>query len=101
MAKTANLYVRIEPELKEQAEDILNSLGISVSNAINMFYKQIVLQRGIPFELKMPQSRMLDLTKMTAQEFDEEMERAYQDMQAGRGIPAKQAFEEIRMRHGL
>ena len=43
--KTANLYARIEPEVKDQAESILTSLGIPVSNAINMFYKQIILQR--------------------------------------------------------
>ena len=56
MAKTANLYARIEPEVKEQAESILAALGIPVSNAINMFYKQIILQRGIPFEMKLPQT---------------------------------------------
>ncbi len=49
MTKSANLYTRIEPEIKEQAEKILSTLGISSSSAINMFYKQIILQRGIPF----------------------------------------------------
>ena len=39
MAKTANLYARIEPEVKEQAESILSALGIPASSAINMFYK--------------------------------------------------------------
>ena len=43
MAKTANLYTRIDPELKEQAEYILNSLGLPPSTAITMFYKQVVL----------------------------------------------------------
>ena len=51
MAKSANLYARIEPEVKEQAELILSELGIPASNAINMFYKQIILQRGLPFEV--------------------------------------------------
>ena len=46
MAKSSNLYARIEPEVKEQAETILASLGIPASNAITMFYKQIILQRG-------------------------------------------------------
>ena len=41
MAKSANVYARIEPEIKEQAEMILNALGIPASNAITMFYKQI------------------------------------------------------------
>lgn len=40
-AKSANLYARIEPDVKEQAEEILATLGIPASNAINMFYKQI------------------------------------------------------------
>ena len=48
--KSANLYVRIEPDVKEQAEGILAALGIPASNAINMFYKQIILQGGLPFE---------------------------------------------------
>jgi len=45
MAKTANLYARIEPDVKEQAEIILDSLGIPASNAISMFYKQIILNK--------------------------------------------------------
>ena len=47
MAKTANLFARIEPEVKEQAEAILSALGIPASSAINMFYKQIILQQRI------------------------------------------------------
>ena len=43
-AKSANLYARIEPDVKEQAEGILATLGIPASNAINMFYKQIILR---------------------------------------------------------
>lgn len=41
MAKSANLYARIEPDVKEQAENILSALGIPASNAITMFYKHI------------------------------------------------------------
>ena len=52
--KSANLYARIEPDVKEKAESILSTLGISASSAINMFYKQIILQRGLPFEVKIP-----------------------------------------------
>lgn len=46
-AKSANLYARIEPDVKEKAESILSALGIPASNAINMFYKQIILNRGL------------------------------------------------------
>ena len=55
MRKTANLCVRIEPEIKKQAESILADLGIQPSQAINMFYKQIILNEGLPFDAKIPE----------------------------------------------
>ena len=55
MAKSANLYARIEPEVKEQAEAILSAWASRRSNAITMFYKQVILQRGLPFEVKLPE----------------------------------------------
>ena len=47
MARTANVFARVEPEVKEQAEQVLDRLGIPMSNAVGMFLRQIVLQRGI------------------------------------------------------
>ena len=83
MAKSANLYVRIEPEIKEQAEKILSTLGISASNAINMFYKQIILQRGLPFEVKIPDSTPTDISMLGAEELHAELEKGYADVKAG------------------
>ena len=101
MAKTANLYARIEPDVKEQAESILAALGIPVSNAINMFYKQIILQRGLPFEVKMPAVRPLDASLLTDAQMDAELEKGYADMQAGRTKSVKSAFADIRKDYGL
>ncbi len=95
--KTANLFVRIEPQLKEEAESILASLGIPVSNAINMFYNQIVMQRGIPFELKVP----LDWSKLTDEERAAEIQKGIDDMEAGRVVDAKEAMERIRKELGF
>ena len=95
MAKSANLYARIEPEVKEQAEKILNALGIPASNAITMFYKQVILQRGLPFEVKLPE-HPLDVSRMTVEQIDSELEKGYAQMNAGQSIPAKQAFDDIR-----
>ncbi len=52
MAKTATTHVRLTPEIKEQAENILKELGISVSAAHELFYRQIISHQGIPFELR-------------------------------------------------
>ena len=96
MAKSANLYARIEPEVKEQAE----AMGIPASNAITMFYKQVILQRGLPFEVKLPE-HPLDVSRMTAEQMDTELEKGYAQMKAGQVIPAKQAFDELRGELGV
>lgn len=54
MARTNTLHVRIEPKIKEKAEKTLNSLGLSISDAINVFLIQVILNDGIPFEIKHP-----------------------------------------------
>lgn len=99
--KSANLYVRIEPDVKEQAESILSALGISASNAINMFYKQIILHRGIPFEVTLPSARPLDLSEMNNAELSAELEKGCADMKAGKVKPAKTVFDSIRKDYGL
>lgn len=100
--KTANLYARIEPEVKEEAENILSTLGIPVSSAINIFYRQIILNKGLPFEVKIPaEQRMVDLSKISAEELNAELEKGYQDILAGRTRPAKDVFADIRRDYGL
>lgn len=101
MSKTANLYVRIEPELKEQAETILSALGIPASNAINMFYKQIILQRGLPFDLKLPSEYVLNYNQLTEQEIDRELQKGIDDVKNGNVKTAKQSFADIRKDYNL
>lgn len=52
--KTAIINARVKPDLKEDAEAILAKLGITATQAITMFYEQIRMNKGIPFELKVP-----------------------------------------------
>ncbi len=52
--KSTNVYIRIEPEVKAQAERILAGLGLPASTAINLFYKQVILHRGLPFAVTLP-----------------------------------------------
>ena len=54
MAKTAVISARIDPELKRDAEQIFRELGLTTSQAITLFYKQVDLQRGLPFSVKIP-----------------------------------------------
>jgi DNA-damage-inducible protein J len=54
MNKAAMINARIEPKLKKQAESILSKVGLSSAEAIRLFYNQICLHKGIPFEIKIP-----------------------------------------------
>ncbi|EEZ90992.1 addiction module antitoxin, RelB/DinJ family [Mobiluncus mulieris 28-1] len=54
MAKTANINLRVDPELKAQVEELYSGFGISVTDAINMFLHVSLLQGGLPFELRQP-----------------------------------------------
>ena len=53
-SKTAMIRARTEPALKAKAEATLKKLGLSPSAAINLFYRQIVEHRGLPFLVKLP-----------------------------------------------
>ena len=100
-AKTANLYARVEPDIKEQAEAILSTIGIPASNAINMFYRQIILRQGLPFDVSIPQLRPLNLNNLSEEELDAELEKGYEDIAAGRMRPAREVFADLRRDYGL
>ena len=96
MARTANVFARVEPELKKQAEVVLEQLGIPMSNAVGMFLKQVVLQRGIPFEMKLPDKKVLSMKALTKEEFDAEILKGMQDIENGRLYSAEDVENEMR-----
>ena len=59
MAKTEMIRARVEPELKHQAEELFSDLGLSATEAITLFYKQVTLHRGLPFDVKVPNAETL------------------------------------------
>lgn len=57
MAITIPTQIRIEENTKRQAVELLEGLGLNLSEAVNMFLKQVILQNGLPFEVKYPELR--------------------------------------------
>ena len=94
MVKTANLYARIEPELKNEAETILSGLGVPVSNAINMFYRQIVIHQ-------FPARHIPNIATMTDAELDAEVSRGFDDIVAGRKRPLKEVADDLAQEFSL
>ncbi len=101
MARTSNVFARVEPEVKEQAEQVLERLGIPMSNAVGMFLRQVILQRGIPFEMKLPQTVPLDYSALTKEQFDSEMEKGMADIKAGRVCSADDIEAEMKRDFGV
>lgn len=93
--KTATLYARIDPNIKEQAENILASLNVTASGAINLFYKQIILHNGLPFEVKLPKHELLDVNKLTEGQLYDEVMKGVRDARTGKTVPAEQFFEML------
>lgn len=96
MARTASVFTRVEPNIKEKAEEILDQLDIPMSNAIEMFLRQVVLQRGIPFEMKLPANAPTDLGSLTKEQFDIEINKGISDIKDGKVYLADSVEEEMR-----
>ncbi|MCL2338237.1 MAG: type II toxin-antitoxin system RelB/DinJ family antitoxin [Firmicutes bacterium] len=101
MSKSTNLYVRVEPDVKEAAEVILTQLGIPMSNAVGMFLKQVIFCRGLPFDVKLPASQPLDLSILTEDEFHAELEKGYADIEKDNVSSAKEALGSLRGELGI
>lgn len=98
-ARSANVNVRVEPDIKEQAEAILERLGVSASSFINMTYRQVILRNGIPFSVTVPQEPRTRDT-MTDAEFNAMIAEGFRQAEAGESRPADEAFNSILERLG-
>ncbi len=96
MARTANVFARVKPEIKEQAEIVLEQLGIPMSNAVGMFLTQVVIQQGIPFEVKLSSKRPLVMNELSKEQFDAEIQKGMDDIENGRVYSADEVEAEIR-----
>ena len=97
MARTANVFARVEPEIKEEAEHILDCLGIPMSNAVGMFLRQVVLQKGIPFDVKLPvDDSILMMDSLSREQLYAELEKSMEDIRAGRVHSIDEVEAEIR-----
>ena len=67
MAKTETIRARVEPTLKEGAEGILKKLGLSSTEAITLFYRQVILRKGLPFKVELPNKETAETLRKVRQ----------------------------------
>lgn len=78
--KSAAVHSRIEPEIKDRAEEVLRRLGVSPTEAIRMFYAQIALRDGLPFDVSLPNATT---------------RKALEDSRSGRDLEPFDSAEEL------
>ena len=100
MEKTATLNLRVNPVVKQRAEDVLTRLGIPMSTAIDIYLNQISLTGGIPFAVTLPNApSVLNADLMTAEEVHTRLQEGYDDLRAGNVQDAASAFIRFRENH--
>ena len=101
MANTSAVYARIDTGLKNSAEEILAQLGISPSSAIQMLYSQIVLQKGMPFELRLPTSKPVAIGGLSREELDAEILKGMESLKTGKVYTADEVDEVLAKEFGV
>ena len=101
MTNTSAVYARIDTELKENAERILSQLGISPSSAIQMLYSQIVLKKGMPFEMRLPSTKPTAVGDMTREQLDAELMKGVESMKSGITYTADEVDAELKREFGI
>ncbi len=102
MEKSATLNLRINPTLKQNAENVLGKLGIPMSTAVDMFLNQVVLAGGIPFSVTLPNApSSIDINAMTDEQLHAKILQGYNDYKAGNVQNAASAFAKFQESHRL
>ena len=85
MAKTEMIRVRVESELKSQAEEVFSELELSPTEAISLFYAQVTLHRGLPFAVRIPNAETIE---------------ALRQARVGEGFTEYDDLEDLKAKHG-
>ena len=85
MTKSEMIRARVEPELKQAAETVFSKLGLSTTQAITLFYKQVTLQQGLPFAVKIPNA---------------ETREALQNAYDGEDLTEYESLDALKAAHG-
>ena len=99
MAKTETLHIRVNENVKANAEETLGMLGISISEAVNMFLCQVNLTGGLPFEVKLPAPERVIVRSRA--DLERKLDEAEEDIRAGRITTADEMFGRLKNVYGI
>ena len=100
MAKSETLHIRVNENVKHNAEKTLDMLGLSISEAVNMLLYQINLVGGLPFDVKIP-SAPDSVSAHSKEELSEMLEAGFKQIMAGKVIDAGLVMDRMRDKYGF
>ena len=80
MAKTTNINIRTEPDVKQRIETLFSQFGITVSDAVNIFFHQSLMQGGLPFQMRIPEYNAETLAAIDDVDNNRNMSPAFDSM---------------------
>jgi DNA-damage-inducible protein J len=100
MVKTTTLNLRVDPDVKKRAEEVLSQIGMPMSTAIDIYLKQIAMTGGIPFVVALPKAPVsVNTDLMTIDEIHARLNEGYRDIEKGNVRDAFTAFQRFRETH--
>ena len=98
MSKNSTVSARIDENVKAEAENILQQLGIPVSVVINTLYHQIIIHKGVSFPLTIQQGSD-QIEDLTAEQLDARLQHSYEQAIARKGRPLNTVFDDLERKH--
>jgi len=99
MAKTETLHIRVNEQVKSTAEETLDMLGITISEAVNMFLCQVNLTGGLPFEVKLPAPERVIIRSRN--DLINKLDEAEEDLRAGNVSTVDEVFNRLRSKKNV
>jgi len=99
MPQTALIQVRVDKNLKNDIDEIFNSLGLDTSTAVRMFFKQVERRRGLPFDVVIPSKMPLNYDSLSREQLDTELDEGLADLNAGRVMSSSQVRENMQRKY--
>lgn len=100
MEKTTTLNLRVNPDVKRRAEEVLSQIGMPMSTAIDIYLKQIAMIGGIPFAVTLPKAPVsINADLMTVDDIHVKLKEGYNDIKKGNVHDASIAFQKFRETH--
>ena len=100
MADTTPVYARIDTNLKNQSEAILKRLGLSLSSFISMMLSQVVLNDGLPFDIRIPEKPIAAGT-LTKEELEKELEKGVESSESEKTYTSEEVEEIMKDKYNF